>query len=142
MTSPGGAHTVVSGHASGLSVNGTLVAFPVSIPIIMALVPLFVRSARARRGPDVTDLAGRPAGQRLTNGAHSMPLPRRPLSFHRPNTHSGNPALAKKPNYDFEKRKKEQDRQKKKELKREERLQRKRADDDAPAPPTSENEPE
>jgi hypothetical protein len=34
--------------------------------------------------------------------------------------------LAKKPNYDFEKRKKEQDRKKKKDAKREERLQRKR----------------
>jgi hypothetical protein len=35
--------------------------------------------------------------------------------------------LAKKPNYDFEKRKKEQDRKKKKDAKREERLERKRA---------------
>jgi hypothetical protein len=34
--------------------------------------------------------------------------------------------LAKKPNYDFEKRKKELDRKKKKDAKREERLQRKR----------------
>jgi hypothetical protein len=34
--------------------------------------------------------------------------------------------LPKKPNYDFEKRKKEQDRKKKKDAKREERLQRKR----------------
>jgi hypothetical protein len=34
--------------------------------------------------------------------------------------------LAKKPNYDFEKRKKEMDRKKKKDAKREERLQRKR----------------
>jgi hypothetical protein len=34
--------------------------------------------------------------------------------------------LAKKPNYDFEKRKKEQDRKKKKDAKREERLARKR----------------
>ena len=37
-------------------------------------------------------------------------------------------ALPKKPNYDFEKRKKEQDRKKKKDAKREERLQRKRPD--------------
>jgi hypothetical protein len=36
--------------------------------------------------------------------------------------------LAKKPNYDFEKRKKEQDRKKKKDAKREERLLRKRGD--------------
>ena len=34
--------------------------------------------------------------------------------------------MAKKPNYDFEKRKKEQDRKKKKDAKREERLARKR----------------
>ena len=34
--------------------------------------------------------------------------------------------MAKKPNYDFEKRRKEQERQKKKEQKREERLARKR----------------
>jgi hypothetical protein len=34
--------------------------------------------------------------------------------------------LAKKPNYDFEKRKKEQDRKKKKDAKREERLLRRR----------------
>lgn len=46
--------------------------------------------------------------------------------------------MAKKPNYDFEKRKKEQDRKKKKDAKREERLQRKRdglpdlADEDTP----------
>jgi hypothetical protein len=38
--------------------------------------------------------------------------------------------LAKKPNYDFEKRKKEQDRKKKKDAKREERLLRKRGDGD------------
>ena len=36
--------------------------------------------------------------------------------------------MAKKPNYDFEKRKKEQDRKKKKDAKREERLLRKRGD--------------
>ena len=36
------------------------------------------------------------------------------------------PPVAKKPNYDFEKRRKELDRKKKKEDKREERLQRKR----------------
>ena len=34
--------------------------------------------------------------------------------------------MAKKPNYDFEKRRKEQDRKKKKDAKREERLSRKR----------------
>jgi hypothetical protein len=39
--------------------------------------------------------------------------------------------LAKKPNYDFEKRKKEQDRKKKKDAKREERLERKRAHSDS-----------
>jgi hypothetical protein len=36
--------------------------------------------------------------------------------------------LPKKPNYDFEKRRKEQDRKKKKDAKREERLLRKRGD--------------
>lgn len=36
--------------------------------------------------------------------------------------------MAKKPNYDFEKRKKEQDRKKKKDAKREERLLRKRGE--------------
>jgi hypothetical protein len=39
--------------------------------------------------------------------------------------------LAKKPNYDFEKRKKEQDRKAKKDAKREERLERKRAGRDS-----------
>ena len=38
----------------------------------------------------------------------------------------GRRPLAKKPNYDFERRRKEQDRKQKKEAKREERLQRKR----------------
>jgi hypothetical protein len=38
--------------------------------------------------------------------------------------------LAKKPNYDFEKRRKEQDRKKKKDAKREERLARNRAGGD------------
>ncbi|HEY4218627.1 MAG TPA: hypothetical protein VGM67_15910 [Gemmatimonadaceae bacterium] len=58
-------------------------------------------------------------------------------------THSGPRALAKKPNYDFEKRKKEQDRKRKKDAKREERLQRKRdglpdiiEDDETPAEAT------
>lgn len=37
--------------------------------------------------------------------------------------------MAKKPNYDFEKRKKEQDRKQKKDAKREERLLRKRGGD-------------
>ena len=44
--------------------------------------------------------------------------------------------MAKKPNYDFEKRKKEQDRKQKKDAKREERLLRKRGDgtpDEEPA---------
>lgn len=58
--------------------------------------------------------------------------------------------MAKKPNYDFEKRKKEQERQKKKEAKREERLARKREGngeflpgiDDAEAAPAAEGEPE
>jgi hypothetical protein len=39
--------------------------------------------------------------------------------------------LAKKPNYDFEKRKKEQDRKTKKDAKREERLARRRAHTEA-----------
>ena len=39
--------------------------------------------------------------------------------------------MAKKPNYDFEKRKKEQDRKKKKDAKREERLERRRAHTEA-----------
>jgi hypothetical protein len=43
--------------------------------------------------------------------------------------------LAKKPNYDFEKRKKEQDRKKKKDAKREERLLRKRGDGTAESEP-------
>jgi hypothetical protein len=42
-------------------------------------------------------------------------------------THSAYRDLARKPNYDFEKRKKEQDRKAKKDAKREERLARKRA---------------
>lgn len=61
-------------------------------------------------------------------------------------THSGHPALAKKPNYDFEKRKKEQDRQRKKEAKREERLARKReglgAEDGDVAEPMPDSQPE
>ena len=61
--------------------------------------------------------------------------------------------LAKKPNYDFERRRKEQDRKKKKEAKREERLQRKRdglpdldesatdaADEAAPAQPQADGQ--
>ena len=52
--------------------------------------------------------------------------------------------MAKKPNYDFEKRKKEQDRARKKEAKREERLARRRAGQDpdladAEAPPADEH---
>ena len=45
----------------------------------------------------------------------------------RPFPQSGHPVLAKKPNYDFEKRKKEQERAKKKEAKRAERLARRQA---------------
>lgn len=41
-------------------------------------------------------------------------------------TETGRRPLAKKPNYDFEKRRKEQDRKKKKDAKREERLLRRR----------------
>ena len=47
--------------------------------------------------------------------------------------------LAKKPNYDFERRKKEQDRKNKKEAKREERLLRKREGDAAGASEDGEN---
>ena len=47
--------------------------------------------------------------------------------------------MAKKPNYDFEKRKKEQDRKRKKDAKREERLQRKR--DGLPDTPDDEETP-
>lgn len=69
----------------------------------------------------------------------------KPLSFVRSITHSGHPALAKKPNYDFEKRKKEEERRKKKEAKREDRLARKREglgpEDGDVAEPTSEDEP-
>jgi hypothetical protein len=43
-----------------------------------------------------------------------------------PNPNPSDSPLAKKPNYDFEKRKKEQDRKKKKDQKREDRLARKR----------------
>jgi hypothetical protein len=62
--------------------------------------------------------------------------------------------LAKKPNYDFERRRKEQDRKKKKDAKREERLQRKRdglpdledgvaegAEDSSPAEPQGDGQP-
>jgi hypothetical protein len=47
--------------------------------------------------------------------------------------------LAKKPNYDFERRKKEQDRKNKKEAKREERLQRKRDGDTSGSSEDGEN---
>ena len=47
--------------------------------------------------------------------------------------------MAKKPNYDFEKRKKEQDRKKKKDAKREERLLRKRGDGEPDAEGTEES---
>ena len=49
--------------------------------------------------------------------------------------------MAKKPNYDFEKRKKEQDRKKKKDAKREERLLRKRGDGEPDGEPTDEEVP-
>ena len=57
-------------------------------------------------------------------------------------THSAYRDLARKPNYDFEKRKKEQDRKAKKDAKREERQQRRderRQEDEAnaPTPPES-----
>jgi hypothetical protein len=49
--------------------------------------------------------------------------------------------VAKKPNYDFEKRRKEQDRKAKKDAKREERLQRKsEGASEAPAVPDGEEE--
>lgn len=48
--------------------------------------------------------------------------------------------MAKKPNYDFEKRKKEQDRRRKKDQKREDRLQRKR-DERSDTPETAEPAP-
>ena len=44
--------------------------------------------------------------------------------------------MARKPNYDFEKRKKEMDRKAKKDAKREDRLQRQRTDEEGqPLPP-------
>lgn len=53
--------------------------------------------------------------------------------------------MARKPNYNFEKRKKETDRKAKRDAKREDRLQRKRegipADPDQPAPPAQEEVP-
>jgi hypothetical protein len=52
-----------------------------------------------------------------------MPLPARAAT----GLNSAGAFVAKKPNYDFEKRKKEQDRKKKKDAKREDRLARKRA---------------
>ena len=45
------------------------------------------------------------------------------------------PPMARKPNYDFEKRKKEMDRKAKKDAKREDRLQRQRSETDEPATP-------
>jgi hypothetical protein len=54
-------------------------------------------------------------------------------------SHSRPQALPKKPNYDFEKRRKEQDRKKKKDAKREERLLRKRGDGE---PESEEGTPE
>jgi len=68
--------------------------------------------------------------------------------YRRPRTETidqGRRPLAKKPNYDFERRRKEQDRKQKKEAKREERLQRKRdglanPDDDAPEGVESDDE--
>ena len=49
VTSAGGTAVVVSGHASGLSANGAWAFVPMSIPIIMTLVPLSMRDARAMR---------------------------------------------------------------------------------------------
>jgi hypothetical protein len=46
------------------------------------------------------------------------------MSHHAPGSSSGVPSLARKPNYDFEKRRKEQDRKAKKDAKREDRLRR------------------
>jgi hypothetical protein len=43
--------------------------------------------------------------------------------------------MARKPNYDFEKRKKEMDRKAKKDAKREDRLQRQRSENEEPAAP-------
>jgi hypothetical protein len=43
--------------------------------------------------------------------------------------------MARKPNYDFEKRKKEMDRKAKKDAKREDRLQRQRSEAEEPATP-------
>ena len=63
------------------------------------------------------------------------PLPAAPLN--------GASAVAKKPNYDFEKRRKEMERKKKKDAKREERLQRKRdgvAEPDELAPPAADED--
>lgn len=48
VTGSAGAHTVY-GHTSGFSVNGASMILPLSTPIVMALVPLFVRDARTRR---------------------------------------------------------------------------------------------
>lgn len=53
--------------------------------------------------------------------------------------------MARKPNYGFEKRKKEMDRKAKKDAKREDRLQRRRegatAEPEQPVPPTQEERP-
>jgi hypothetical protein len=49
--------------------------------------------------------------------------------------------LPKKPNYDFEKRKKEQDRKQKKDAKREERLLRKRGEGGEAAEPEADEQP-
>lgn len=62
-----------------------------------------------------------------------------PASRH---THSAYRDLAKRPNYDFEKRKKEQDRKTKKDAKREERLARKRAGHDPDLDPEGGESPD
>jgi hypothetical protein len=49
MTGDGSVHATVRGHASGLAVNGASMLFPMSIPMVMVLVPLFVRNASAKR---------------------------------------------------------------------------------------------
>jgi hypothetical protein len=47
--------------------------------------------------------------------------------------------MARKPNYDFEKRKKEMDRKAKKDAKREDRLQRQRSEAEEPQPPAADD---
>ena len=71
---------------------------------------------------------------------HSTPSVRACGVPHAPGSSSGVNFLARKPNYDFEKRRKEQDRKAKKDAKREDRLRRKAEglpeEDDAGEPNT------